>query len=52
MAQLYEQGKVSLGDGAMIAEVLKRFSIENIGKFGVSIFNYGPNEVLEEIANA
>ncbi len=51
-AHLYEQGKVSLGEGAMIAEVSKRFFIENLGKFGVSIFNYGLDELLEEIANA
>jgi predicted HTH domain antitoxin len=51
-AQLYEERKISLGEGAMIAEVSKRFFIENLGKFGVSIFNYSPDELLEEISNA
>ncbi len=51
-AHLYEEGKVSLGEGAMIAEVSKRYFIENLGKFGVSIFNYNTDELLEEIANA
>jgi predicted HTH domain antitoxin len=51
-ARLYEQAKVSLGEGAMIAEVSKRFFIENIGKVGVSVFNYSPDDLLEEIANA
>ena len=51
-AHLYEQGKVSLGEGAMIAEASKRYFIENLGRFGVSIFNFGPDELLEEIANA
>jgi predicted HTH domain antitoxin len=51
-AHLYEQGKVSLGEGAMIAEASKRYFIENLGRFGVSLFNYGSEELLEEIANA
>ncbi len=51
-AHLYEGGKVSLGEGAVIAEVSKRFFIENLGKLGVSIFNYSTDELLEEIGNA
>jgi predicted HTH domain antitoxin len=51
-AHLYEQRKVSLGEGAMIAEASKRYFIENLGRVGVSIFNFGPDELLEEIANA
>jgi len=51
-AYLYEEGKVSLGQGADIAEVSKRFFIENLGKFGVSIFNYGTDELLDEIQHA
>ena len=51
-ARLYEQAKVSLGEGATIAEVSKRVFIENIGKVGVSVFNYSPDDLLEEIANA
>lgn len=51
-AHLYEQRQVSLGEGAMIAEVSKRFFIENLGKFGVSVFNYDTDDLLEEIANA
>lgn len=51
-ARLYEEGKVSSGEGAMIAEVSKRFFIENLGKFGVSIFNYSTDELLDEIGHA
>ena len=51
-AHLYEEGKVSSGEGAMIAGVSKRYFIENIGKYGVSIFNYSEAELLEEIAHA
>lgn len=51
-AHLYEEGKVSLGEGAIIAEVSKRYFIENLGRYGVSIFNYGEDELLEEIGHA
>ncbi len=51
-AQLYSEGKVSLGEGAIIAEVSKRYFIENLGSFGVSLFNFGTDELLEEIKNA
>ena len=51
-AHLYEEGKVSSGEGALIAEVSKRFFIENLGKLGVSIFNYGADELLDEIGHA
>lgn len=51
-AHLYEEGKVSPGEGAMIAEVSKKFFIENVGKFGVSIFNCSPDELLDEIVHA
>ena len=51
-ANLYSEGKVSLGEGAAIAEVSKRYFIENIGKFGVSVFNLTAAELLEDIAHA
>ena len=51
-ARLYEEGKVSLGEGAIIAGVSKRFFIENLGRVGVSVFNYNSDELLEEIGHA
>jgi hypothetical protein len=36
----------------MIAEVSKRYFIENLGRYGVSIFNCGEHELLEEIKHA
>jgi predicted HTH domain antitoxin len=51
-AHLYEEEKVSLGEGAIIAGVSKRYFIENLGKYGVSVFNYGEDELLEEIGHA
>ncbi|MEO7045029.1 MAG: UPF0175 family protein [Ferruginibacter sp.] len=51
-AQLYDERKISLGEGAAIAEVSKRDFIENLGRFGVSLFNYDTEDLLEEIKNA
>jgi hypothetical protein len=36
----------------MIAEVSKKYFVENLGKYGVSIFNYDESELLEEIKHA
>jgi predicted HTH domain antitoxin len=51
-AKLYEEGKISLGEGAIIAGVSKRYFIENLGKAGVSVFNYSTNELLADIEHA
>ena len=51
-ARLYEERKISLGEGAIIAGVSKRFFVESLGKIGISIFNYNPDELLEEVRNA
>lgn len=44
-AQLYEKGIMSSGQAADLAEISKREFIENIGKYGVSIFG----ESVEDI---
>jgi len=36
----------------MIAEVSKKYFVETLGKYGVSIFNYDENKLLEEIKHA
>ncbi len=51
-SKLYEQGKLSLGEGAKTAGVSKRTFIELLGKYNVSVFNYGINELEEDIKNA
>ena len=51
-AQLYSEGKVSLGEGAIMAEVSKRYFIENLASVGVSLFNYGAEELIDEVKNA
>ena len=51
-AQLYEMGKLSIGQAAQLAGYDKREFIEILGTFGVSIFNYPPEEIDKDIRNA
>jgi predicted HTH domain antitoxin len=40
-AHLYGDGKLSMGRAAALAGVDKRTLMENLGRFGVPVFNYG-----------
>lgn len=51
-AKLYEQGTLSIGQAAVVAGVSKRTFMELLGDYGVSLFNYAPTELAEDIANA
>lgn len=51
-SQLYEQGKLSLGDAAAVAGLSKKTFAELLGKYGVSIFNYPATDLAEDVANA
>lgn len=51
-AQLYEQGKLSLGQAAEIAGLTKRTFAELLGKYNVSIFNYPASYLSRDVANA
>ena len=51
-SQLYEQGKLSLGQAAEVAGLTKRTFAELLGKYGVSIFNFPPQDLSRDIANA
>lgn len=50
--RLYEKGLLSLGQGADLAELSKRSFIELLGRYGISLFNYLPEELEEDLANA
>lgn len=50
--QLYEQGKLSLGQAAEVAGLTKRTFAELLGKYNVSIFNYLASDLIRDIANA
>jgi predicted HTH domain antitoxin len=51
-AKLYEDGIMSAGQAADVANLSKRAFIEIMGKYGVSVFNYSPEELARDIANA
>ncbi len=51
-AKLYEQGKISLGEGAELAGVSKRSFIELLSRYKVSVFNYDPQEIEQDFQNA
>ena len=50
--QLYEQGKLSLGQAAEVVGLTKRTFAELLGKYNVSIFNYPASDLTRDIANA
>ena len=49
-ANLYESGKLSLGQAAELAGYAKKAFMELLGNYNVSIFNY--EELENDIANA
>ena len=51
-AQLYEMGKLSLGQAAELAGYSKRAFMELLADYGVSIFNFSPDELDNDIRNA
>ena len=50
--RLYEQGKLSLGQAAEVAGLTKRTFAELLGSYGVSIFNFPPQDLSSDVANA
>jgi predicted HTH domain antitoxin len=50
--QLYEQGKLSLGQAAEVAGLTKRTFAELLGKYNVSIFNFPASDLSRDVANA
>ncbi len=50
--RLYEQGKLSLGQGAELAGYSKRTFMELLANYNVSVFNYDEQELENDIRNA
>ncbi|MBP9689389.1 MAG: UPF0175 family protein [Bacteroidia bacterium] len=50
--QLYEQGKLSMGQAAELAGLTKRTFAELLGSYNVSIFNYPATDLSKDVANA
>ncbi|MCF8357429.1 MAG: UPF0175 family protein [Prolixibacteraceae bacterium] len=51
-SRLYEKGKLSLGQAAELVGLSKRAFMEILGDYDVSIFNYHPSELENDIKNA
>lgn len=51
-AQLYEMGKLSLGQAADLAGYSKTTFMELLGSHGVSVFNYPAEDLDNDILNA
>ncbi len=51
-AHLYGDGKMSMGRAAAIAGVSKRTLMENLGKYGVPVFNYSASDLEQDVKNA
>ncbi|MCE6989308.1 UPF0175 family protein [Dyadobacter sp. CY323] len=50
--QLYERGKLSLGQAAQLVGISKRSFIEIMGRFGFSMFSDSIEDLYNDIANA
>ena len=51
-SRLYENGKLSSGQAAIIAGLSKRAFIEVLGRYGVSVFSSSLSDLESDIANA
>jgi len=51
-SSLYEQGKLSLGQAADVANLSKRTFAELLGTYGVSLFNYPATDLAQDVTNA
>lgn len=51
-AQLYQMGKLSLGQAADLAGYSKRTFMELLGNYGVSVFNYPVDDLDHDVLNA
>ena len=51
-SRLYEEGRLSLGQAAELANLSKRAFAELLGKYNVSIFNYPASDISGDVANA
>lgn len=49
---LYEKGKLSLGQAAQLAGLSKKAFAELLGKYDVSIFNFPPSDLSNDVKNA
>lgn len=51
-AKLFEEGLITSGQGAEMVDLSKQAFIELLGKYRVSVFQYGADELEKDIKNA
>ena len=51
-ARLFDQRLITSGQGAAIGGISKQAFIEVLGQYGVSIFQYDIDEIMEDFDNA
>jgi len=51
-SQLYEKGRVTLGQGAEIVGLSKRTFMELLGTYGVSVLNHSEEDIDSDLRNA
>lgn len=49
--KLFEEGLISSGQGAEMLGLSKRAFIEVLGQYGVSIFQYGMDEIIQDLSD-
>lgn len=49
MAQLYEKGRLSLGQAAKLAGYSKPTFMELVGKLGIAVFDYPAEDLQREL---
>lgn len=52
VSQLYEMGRLSIGQAAEVAGLTKRTFVEWLGRYNVSVFNYPASDLSIDVANA
>ena len=50
--KLFEDGKLTSGQAAEMVGLSKRAFIELLGKYGVSVFGYGMEDIENDLKNA
>ncbi len=51
-SKMYEKGKISLGQAAIMAGFSKRGFMEVLTNYGVSIFNYQASDIDKDVIHA
>ncbi|MCB0580563.1 MAG: UPF0175 family protein [Phaeodactylibacter sp.] len=51
VSRLFEVGILSLAQAAEVVKMNKREFMEVIGDYGVSLFNYSPEELVKDVEN-